>query len=96
MIRYFVWFVFIINYRIILFGFNKIKNLSFIGIRDNLIYIFFFLGQVIVDGFIDCQDDFGEQEQIVFCFYYCEVLVGILIFFIGGYMVIKKFIMFES
>lgn len=96
MTRYSVWFVFTINYRIILLGLNKTKNLSLTGIRDNLIYIFFSLGQVTADGSIDCQDDPGEQEQIVSCLHYCEALAGILILSTGGHMVIKKFTMFES
>lgn len=59
-------------------------------------YIFFSLGQVTADGSIDCQDDPGEQEQIVSCLHYCEALAGILILSTGGHMVIKKFTMFES
>lgn len=51
---------------------------------------------VTADGSIDCQDDPGEQEQIVSCLHYCEALAGILILSTGGHMVIKKFTMFES
>ena len=52
--------------------------------------------QVTADGSIDCQDDPGEQEQIVSSLHYCEALAGILILSPGGHLVIKKFTMFES
>ncbi|XP_062622389.1 cap-specific mRNA (nucleoside-2'-O-)-methyltransferase 2-like [Saccostrea cucullata] len=81
------------------FGADNTGNLMEFSNLEGLLHVASTMGDVqlvTADGSIDCQDDPGEQEQIVSRLHYCEALAGILILSPGGHLVIKKFTMFDS
>ncbi|XP_048776785.1 cap-specific mRNA (nucleoside-2'-O-)-methyltransferase 2-like isoform X2 [Ostrea edulis] len=81
------------------FGEDNTGNLMDISNYEGLLTVASTMGNIQLvtgDGSIDCQDDPGEQEQIVSLLHYCEALAGILILSPGGNLVLKKFTMFDS
>ncbi|XP_061169599.1 cap-specific mRNA (nucleoside-2'-O-)-methyltransferase 2-like [Saccostrea echinata] len=81
------------------FGEDNTGNLMEFNNFEGLLHVASTMGAVqlvTADGSIDCQDDPGEQEQIVSRLHYCEALAGILILSPGGHLVLKKFTMFDS
>lgn len=48
------------------------------------------------DGSINCSADPNEQESLVSCLVYCEVVAGLASLAAGGNMVVKMFTLFET
>ncbi|EEB15233.1 conserved hypothetical protein [Pediculus humanus corporis] len=81
------------------FGEDNTGNLMDLNNMTNLVKEAENMGPVLMvtaDGSIDCQNNPGEQESIVSCLVYCEIVCALHILAKGGNFVVKMFTMYEE